>query len=160
MPISALMLWLFVILLGIAFGAGIYEHRIVVPRWIETTGDSGGHWHADAARSDDTGRRFWAFVTTVPLTLLTLVNLWLAWQSPAPLRTWWLLAAGVALAERLFTFSYFIPTMVGLMSAGDTPASVATAARWSSLNYLRHALALTAWLTALRAFALFHQHQP
>ena len=27
-----LLLWLFVINLGIAFGAGVYEHRIVVPR--------------------------------------------------------------------------------------------------------------------------------
>jgi hypothetical protein len=30
---AALVLWLFVIL-GIAFGAGVYEHQIVVPRWI------------------------------------------------------------------------------------------------------------------------------
>jgi hypothetical protein len=27
-------LWLFVINLGIALGAGLYEHRIVVARWI------------------------------------------------------------------------------------------------------------------------------
>jgi hypothetical protein len=31
---AALVLWLFVIFLGIAFGAGVYEHQIVVPRWI------------------------------------------------------------------------------------------------------------------------------
>ncbi|HEX7085747.1 MAG TPA: hypothetical protein VF198_05250 [Vicinamibacterales bacterium] len=157
---TALLLWLFVIFLGTAFGAGVYEHRVVLPRWVETAGDSGGHWNADAARRDDTGRRFWAYVTTVPLTLLTLVNLWAAWQAPAPLRTWWLIAAGVALVERVFTFSYFIPTMVGLMNAADTPASVASAVRWSSFNYLRHVLALTAWLAALRTFALFYQHRP
>lgn len=28
---SAIVLWLFVINLGVTFGAGIYEHRIVVP---------------------------------------------------------------------------------------------------------------------------------
>jgi hypothetical protein len=31
---SIALLWLFVINLGIAFGAGLYEHRIVVSRWI------------------------------------------------------------------------------------------------------------------------------
>ena len=32
--VSTTLLWLFVIDLGIAFGAGLYEHRIVVPRWL------------------------------------------------------------------------------------------------------------------------------
>jgi hypothetical protein len=61
------------------------------------------------------------------------------------------------LADRVFTFAYFIPTMIGLMNAPDSPASVATAMRWAHLNYLRHALVLTAWLAALKAFALFYQ---
>jgi hypothetical protein len=60
----SLLLWLFVIDLGIAFGAGLYEHRIVTPRWI-TRDAAGTHWHAAAARQDDTGLRFWAFATPV-----------------------------------------------------------------------------------------------
>lgn len=154
---TTLMLWLLVIFLGITFGAGVYEQRIVVPRWVTASAESGGHWNAEAARQDDTGRRFWAFVTTGPLTLLTLANLWLGWRAPAPLRTWWLIAAGAALADRAFTFGYFIPTMVGLMNAADTPQSVATATRWAALNYVRHAIVLTAWLAALKTFALYHQ---
>jgi len=71
----SILLWLFVINLGIAFGAGLYEHRIVLPRWLES-GDAGAHWNAEAARRDHTGRKFWGFVTTVPLTLLTLANLY------------------------------------------------------------------------------------
>lgn len=31
---SAVLLWLFVLNLGLAFGAGLYGHRIVVSRWI------------------------------------------------------------------------------------------------------------------------------
>jgi hypothetical protein len=31
--VPQVLLWLFVINLGIAFGAGIYESRVVVPRW-------------------------------------------------------------------------------------------------------------------------------
>ena len=72
---STILLWLFVINLGIAFGAGLYEHRIVVSRWITSSPETGQHWNPEVVRQDDTGRRFWIFVTTVPLTLLTLANL-------------------------------------------------------------------------------------
>jgi hypothetical protein len=156
---SATLLWLLVINLGLAFGAGLYEHRIVVPRWMTSSEFSGRHWNAKSARRDDTGRKFWAFVTTVPLTLLTLANLFGAWRASGPVRWWWLAAGLAALADRVLTFSYFIPTMVGLMRAVDSPDSVAVATRWSNLNYVRHATVLVAWLTALKAFALFYQQR-
>jgi hypothetical protein len=155
--ISTILLWLFVINLGIAFGAGVYEHRIVVSKWINFSPGSGAHWNVEAARQDDTGRRFWAWVTTVPLTLLTLANLVVAWRASGLVRGWWLAAALAALADRVFTFSYFIPTMVGLMAVIDSPQSVATATMWRNLNYLRHAIVLTAWLASLRAFSLLYQ---
>lgn len=153
------MLWLFVINLGVAFGAGLYEHRIVAPRWISGSPQSGGSWNAEAARQDDTGRRFWGLVTTVPLTLLTLVNLVAAFQSEGALRAWWLAAAVAALADRAFTFSYFIPTMIRLMRTADSPEAVAAAATWSNLNYLRHAFVLIAWIASLQTFALFYRQR-
>lgn len=154
---SRILLWLFVIYLGIAFGAGLYEARIAFPNWLVSSPDAGTHWNAAAAQRDDTGRRFWIFVTTVPLTLLTLANLFAAWRSSGPARGWWLAAVAFAIADRAFTFSYFIPGMIRLIGAPDSPASVAAAARWGHLNYLRHALVLGAWLAALKAFALVHQ---
>lgn len=156
---SAVLLWLFVINLGVAFGAGLYEHRIVVPQWLTTSSEGVSHWNAEVARHDDTGRKFWAFVTTGPLTLLTLVSLYVAWRATGSFRGWWLVACFAALADRVFTFSYFIPTMVGLMDAPDSPESVATATRWWNLNYVRHALVLTAWLAALKTFSLFYQQK-
>jgi hypothetical protein len=154
-----ILLWLFVINLGVAFGAGVYEHRIVVPRWIDSSDGAGARWNPEAALRDDVGRRFWGFVTTVPLTLLTLANLFGACRASGRVRGWWLAAALAALADRALTFSYFIPTMARLMRASDSPASVATAMRWSTLNYLRHALVLAAWLMSLRAFALFYEQR-
>jgi len=156
--LSKLLLWLFVLNLGIAFGAGLYEHRIVVPTWISSIAAS-THWNANVVRQDDTGRRFWAFVTTGPLTLLTLANLFAAWRAAGPVRDWWLAAGLIALADRVFTFSYFIPTMVGLMGAADSLASVAAATRWSHLNYVRHAIVLAAWLASLKAFSLLYQQR-
>ena len=151
---AELLLWLFVINLGVAFGAGLYEGRIAVPNWLTTTSDGARHWHAEAARRDNTGLRFWVFVTTVPLTLLTCANLFFAWGAAGPPRAWWLTAGVAALTDRLLTFAYFIPAMVGLLQAADSPDSVATAERWVTLNYVRHAVTLAAWLAALEAFAL------
>ena len=73
------LLWLFVINLGIAFGAGLYESRIVVPQWLSFSRETGYRWNAEAARSADVGLRFWVYVTTLPLTLLTFASLIVAW---------------------------------------------------------------------------------
>jgi hypothetical protein len=156
---STTLLWLFVMNLGIAFGAGLYEHRIVVSRWVSSSASSGAHWDAETARRDDTGRRFWGFVTTVPLTLLTLANLFVAFQASGSVRSWWLAAGLAALTDRVLTFSYFIPTMVGLMRAADSPDAVAVATRWQTINYVRHAIVLAAWLASLQAFALVYQQR-
>ena len=155
--VSTFGLWLLVINLGIAFGAGLYEHRIVVSRWLSSSPESGAHWDAAAARRDDTGRRFWAFASTVPLTLLAIGNLVAAASASGAARGWWFAAALSALVDRGLTFSYFIPTMVRLMRAPDSKESVAVATRWRNLNYLRHAIVLAAWLASLKAFALFYQ---
>jgi hypothetical protein len=151
--VSTILLWLFVINLGIACGAGLYEHRIVVPQWIGSD-ESGVHWNAARVRDDNTGLRFWAYVTTGPLTLLMIANLVAAWRSKGALRAWWLAAGLFVLADRVLTFSYFIPTMVGLMNAADSPAVVASARRWASLNYLRHGLMFAGWLAALKTFSV------
>jgi hypothetical protein len=56
----------------------------------------------------------------------------------------------------VFTFAYFIPAMIGLMNTADSPQAVAAAVRWSTLNYLRHAITLAAWLAALKTFAALY----
>lgn len=153
--IAAILLWLFVINLGIAFGAGLYESQIVVPQWISLSSESGYRWNAAAARQANTGPRFWVYVTTVPLTLLTLASLVAPWWTQDAVRSWWLGAAAAALVDRVMTFAYFIPTMLKLMHNETLPESeaVATALQWVQLGYVRHAATLVAWLAALKAFS-------
>ena len=93
---SDLVLWLFVLNLGIAFGAGLYEARIVLPQWLSRDNEGERHWDAWAARRANVGLRFWAGVTTVPLTLLTVASFVAAWATPADVRGWWLFAAAAA----------------------------------------------------------------
>ena len=153
------LLWLFVINVGVAFGAGVYESRVLVPQWLSGSRIEGYRWHRDAAVAADVGMKFWAFVTTMPLSLLTLASLIAAFWTLDPLRAWWLGAVAAALVDRLMTFGYFIPTMIGLMrnADGDDPAAIATARQWVRLGAVRHAATLIAWLAAMRAFALFYQ---
>jgi hypothetical protein len=136
-----------VINLGIAFGAGLYESRVVAPLWASAPPTS--------LRAPDSGLRFWAIVTTGPLTLLTLASLYFAWQAGGALGTWWLAAAIVALVERLSTFAYFIPTMLRLQRSTLPPHQVgAQFARWRLFGYGRLALDFAAWLLAMRALAI------
>lgn len=155
---ATVLLWLFVINLGIALGAGLFESRIVVPDWIEGSG-AAAEWNPDVVRQDDTGRRFWVAVTTVPLTLLTLANLVVGWRAPRPVRRWWLGAAGAALADRVFTLGYFVPTMIGLLDAPNSADSVAAALRWVQLNHVRHVIVVVAFLAALKTFAVVAAYQ-
>ena len=147
---SDLVLWLFVITHSIAFGAGFYEQRVVLPLWF-----GAGELRVDAAamRALDPGRKFWAFVSTGPLTLLTVASLILSWNTSGPRHDWWLGAACVTLLERVATFSYFIPTAIKLMRSDALPAaqSARMAARWRRLNHLRVGLSLFGWLAALKA---------
>ena len=150
------LLWLFVINLGIAFGAGLYESRIVVPQWFSFSRDAGYRWNAEAARNADVGLRFWVYVTTLPLTLLTVASLIVAWWTPNVVRNWWLAATAAAVVDRVMTLTYFIPRMVDLMGgeAFGKSEAVAKALQWVRLSYIRHAATLVAWLASLRALSL------
>ena len=158
--ITGIVLWLFVIDLGIAFGAGLYETRIVVPQWLGYSPESGYRWNAEAARQADVGLKFWVYATTVPLTLLTLASLAVAWWTQDVVRNWWLGAATAALIDRGMTFTYFVPTMIKLMRGdafGESEAAT-RALQWVRLGYIRQAANLVAWLAAMMAFWLMGRH--
>jgi hypothetical protein len=55
LSLPTVLLWMFVINLGNARGAGLYESRVVMPEWTKTARET---W-------PNTGLTFWAFVTTV-----------------------------------------------------------------------------------------------
>jgi len=98
---------------------------------------------------------FWVYVTTIPLTLLTIANLIAAWLDSSPRRKWWLGAAGIVLLERIATFSYFIPTMMGLTSSELPESEVKESlSQWLFFNHGRHVLTLSGWLMALKALTL------
>lgn len=141
-----IILWLFVIFLGIGFGAGIYEARVVLPQWLNIPPDQ---W-------PNTGLLFWAYVTTIPLTLLTVLNAIAAWRDHSSMRPWWLSSVVVIIVERIATFSYFIPGMIRMMGSQALPETeiAAELTEWMLINHGRHLLTFTGWLLALKAFSM------
>lgn len=154
-----ILLWAYVLNLGIACGAGLYESRIEAPRWLSPGPDGSLRWHREAAAEADVGLRFWAFATTLPLTLLTLAGLACLWRAPEPVRSWWLAAVAAGLAERAMTFGYFIPAMLKLLDPvlyGEAEAA-SRAALWVKLGWVRHAANAASLAAALQAFALWNR---
>lgn len=142
---ATILLWLFVLTLGVSFGAGLYESRVVISGWADLQPQS---W-------PNTGLQFWVYATTVPLTFLTLANSLVAWRDRTPRGPAWRTACMIAVVERLATFGYFIPTMLSMMSETSiNPDVSATLTQWTWLNHGRHALTLAAWLAALKALSL------
>src|SRR5690606_18985583 len=76
---SAVLLWLLTMNLGTSLGAGLYESRVVVSDWPKMPPSE---W-------PNTGVEFWAYVTTVPLTTLTILNAVAAWRDRSPRRRSW-----------------------------------------------------------------------
>jgi hypothetical protein len=76
-----------------------------------------------------------------------------AWRTPGPRGVWWLTAAVIVLLERVATFGYFIPAMVRLQrdERVPEPAVRARVSRWLTLNHLRNAAYLAAWVAAMLA---------
>lgn len=149
-------IWLLAIFTGIAFGAGVYEARVEVPQWL-TTENSVLVWDAGVAKVADPGLRFWAFVTTGPLTLLTLFGLFAVWKQTGAVKKWWLIVLGLLLIDRILTFGYFIPTMAELMG-GDIPQAeaVQTAQMWANLNIVRLTASGLAFLASLKLLTVWY----
>ncbi len=154
--LSELLLTLFSMNLGIAFGAGLYETKMILPQWFPRLSTGGYGVDTVAMTQLESGRTFWAFVTTGPLTLLTLVNLYLAWQSTGPVHDWWLAAGLITLLERIGTFTFFIPTAIKLQQADQLRLTEQSrlVALWKNANWVRSLLNLLGWLLALKALAV------
>jgi hypothetical protein len=156
MSFSEILLWLYVVNLGTTFGAGLFETRIILPQWFTKSPETGFQVNRKSMNETDTGRKFWGFVTTVPLTLLTIANLVLAIQSSEPRHTWWLASVLIILVERLETFFFFIPTAIKLMNAETlSPSRMNTLVTlWIRFNYIRNLLTLFGWLAAMKVLSL------
>jgi len=153
MNLTEILLVCSVVNLGIALGAGLYEVRVVLPLWFNKLAGGGYTVNFGNMKAIDSGRKFWGFVTTAPLTLLMIANLVFCFQSRPPLHDWWVAAAIILLTERLATFTFFIPTAIKLQK-GESLTLVKMSKLvtwWVRLNYVRNGLTLAVLLGFIKA---------
>lgn len=156
-------LWMYTLNLGVAFGAGYYENKVVVPLWIKfersKESDKNDDIVVDSAemRRMDPGRKFWAFVSTIPLTTLTITQLFtkrINGRHDSIALSWLRVSSIISCIERAMTFSFFIPNAIKLMDAGNSDEGDSTkqiALRWTRMNYIRLLLSGLAWITSMKA---------
>jgi hypothetical protein len=100
---ARILLWLFVIGLGIAAGAGLYETKTQMPRWVRSARANG--LPTQVASSANTGMQFWLYTTALPLTVLTLASFFAIRFVDPETRKWWLMAAWASLGSQILTLA-------------------------------------------------------
>ncbi|MEO6390836.1 MAG: DUF1772 domain-containing protein [Pyrinomonadaceae bacterium] len=154
-------LLLFVIVLGVTIGGGLYETLVVMPLWSAAPPDSVIAFHLHNVANPqfvlDPGGRFWMFTTPL-LGLLSLISLLSGFRTDPRHRRWRTVGAGLALIVVICTFVWFVPNIIRLMSGAVTSLSrdeIASLTNWwVRLNWVRAVVYVVAWLAALRALTI------
>jgi hypothetical protein len=161
MIISKTLLFIFVVVLGIEIGAGLYETLVVLPLWTLSPPDSVIEYYKHNAAAPqfalNAGGRFWMFFT--PLTGLTaLLALLSGFRTNPKHRRWRVIGSVLALIVVAATFAWFVPNIMKLYSEAVltmSPDELTTLTnQWVRLNWVRVAVYLSGWLCALRAFSI------
>lgn len=159
--IARIVLWLFIVSLGIEIGAGLYEIFVLVPLWANSAPDSViafyRHNIATPNMFINAGGRFWMFASPL-LTLLSMAVFLTGRESIPDHRKWRRAAGGLVFLIMCGTFGWFVPNILTLQSEKVltmNPETVSSIAFWwSHLNWLRALLAIVAWMFALRALSI------
>ena len=159
--IPQIILWLFVIMMGIEIGAGLYETLVVMPVWSTSPPDSVlAYFHHNVANPQfilNAGGRFWLIFT--PLTGLLAIATFLSGLKTAPEhRKCRMLGSGLAIIVVAATFAWFVPTLMILMGEAAPKLGGDEITRltnwWVRLNWVRVVVYMAGWLSALRALTL------
>jgi hypothetical protein len=159
--ISRVLLWLFVVVLGVVIGGGLYETLVVMPLWSAGPPESVLAYHrhnvANPRFALDPGGRFWMLFTPT-LGLLAAANLFSGLKARDGHRRWRVAASGIVLAVIIFTFAWFVPNIIRLTGGGVAGLADERIAGltnwWVLLNWVRAALYIAALLAGLRALTI------
>ena len=148
--IAQIFLWLFVIVLGIVLGGGLYEQLVVMPLWSLTPPDSVVAYHQHKVAypqfAMNPGGRFWMFFMP-SAGLLAIATIISGLKTRPEHRKWRLLAAILARIVVVFTIAWFVPNIIKLEQGGaGLSAEQITGLTnwWVKLNWVRAVLVAAA----------------
>ena len=154
---AKLFVWLFVIVLGIELGAGIYETLVVLPTWMGDPLAAYRHSAEFPQYAITAGPRFWMFQTPL-LGVVSIVTLLTGRRTEPEHKVWRMFGAGLALVVVLATFAWFVPNLLSLIGEDVTKMSADQisnlATWWSRLNWVRVAVYSAAWLAGMKAMTV------
>ena len=150
--IAIVVLWLLVVSSGVLVGGAVFDTVVLQPMWSAAPPLSVTAWPHGAIQS-----RFFQVVTP-GWALLSLVAFALSYALPEAARPWARTAGVVGVVVLVWTVAYFVPRVIrtaGRAGAGLTTDEITRLTRqFVQWGYLRTAIALGAWLVALRALVL------
>jgi hypothetical protein len=154
--LNNILLSLLIFFTGLGIGAGLYETLVVYPRWKKEPTPATLAQLLDSS-GQNAARKFWPLVSPMS-TLLSIINMMVAWRNVGPL-TVWFSAALIIFLKSLATYLYFVPTMMrkfrraATMDADKLKQSVAL---WTSLSPVRIVVETVAWTGALSTLLSLH----
>jgi Domain of unknown function (DUF1772) len=159
--IEQILLWIFVVALGIELGGGLYETLVVMPVWVSSPPDSViafyRHNAANPQFALSAGPRFWMFMTPL-VGLSALAALFSGLRTRPEHRKWRIAGTVLALVVVVATFAWFVPNIIRLNSeavltmSGEDVKSLTN--WWVRLNWVRAVVYSAGWLAALKAFSI------
>jgi hypothetical protein len=130
---------LFIVLLGLDLGAGLYETRVLVPRWEAAPAANVAPTDPVFAIARDAGMLWWRVVT--PATgLCALLALVATLMTPGADRIWRAASSGLEVLVVLTTLTHFAPNIIRLLDPARTMPGPEAAARlrtWMAFNWAR-----------------------
>ena len=147
---------LFILFIQFGMGGGLYEFLVIYPNWTKDARPENLVKKLRESGQANANRRFWPLVSPA-LTLLSIINMALAWKNPGPAHTVWMTASLIVFTNRVITFSWFIPTMLRKFEHPekiDAQQLQKTVRLWSRLSPVRILVELSAWAFALWALVL------
>jgi hypothetical protein len=109
--IDSVFLALFVFFVQFGIGGGLYETLVMYPRWKKDVTPANLVHKLQETGQMTANRRYWPFISPVA-TLLSIINIVLAWRNTSDARIVWLSAALLIFLKSITTYVYFAPTMM------------------------------------------------
>jgi hypothetical protein len=154
--VGAILLYIVLVLIGIMFGASVYQRISIIPEWGGALPESVVTYF----RGTNNGQamdRFWTSITA-PTAIAIVLALGLNWH-PAVRRRWIALGAVLIFLMLVWTAVFFIPNgVIPLMQRGGEGLARETitqmAESWIFWDWFRMAITLGAYLCFIKAVSL------
>lgn len=147
-----IILWLWVLVVTLLMGGGIFEHLVLTPLWAGSPPDSVTSWPYGVVQA-----RFFGVLTPLAFLLSLALSVASRWM-PRQQRKWALIAGIAMIVLGVATVSFFVPILQktqatrGAGLSGDEITRLVN--QFKMWNWARWLVGISAWAAGWRALSL------